>query len=189
MIKKIAIAVVALLVASVAGVLAYATTKPDTFHVARSANIKAPPEKIFPMINDLRSQLTWIPFDKDPAAKRSFNAVASGKGATYAWNGNSEVGEGQIEIVDAAMPSKVTMKLDMIRPFETHNTVEFTLAAKGGSTDVTWAMHGQQPLIAKVIGVFIDCDKMVGGEFEKGLAKLKSLVEKQATAAASAGAR
>ncbi|HEX9881489.1 MAG TPA: SRPBCC family protein, partial [Hyphomicrobium sp.] len=137
--------------------------------------------KIFPLINDLHKQLTWIPFDKDPAAKRSFSGAAAGKGASYAWDGNSDVGAGSIEIVDATAPSKVTMKLDMVRPLEGHNIVEFTLDPGPGAdaTNVTWAMHGEQPFLGKLMSTFIDCETMVGSEFEKGLAKLKSLAENQ----------
>jgi hypothetical protein len=181
MLKTIALVVLCILALSVVSILGYAATKPDTFRVARSLGIKAPPEKIFPLINDLHKQLTWIPFDKDPAAKRSFSGAAAGKGASYAWDGNSDVGAGSIEIVDATAPSKVTMKLDMVRPLEGHNIVEFTLDPGPGAdaTNVTWAMHGEQPFLGKLMSTFIDCETMVGSEFEKGLAKLKSLAENQ----------
>ncbi len=179
MVKTIALVVLGVLVAAAVSVLAYAATKPDTFRVARSVSIKAPPEKIFPLINDLHKQLTWIPFDKDPQAKRSFSSVTAGKGASYAWDGNSDVGAGSIEITDTTPPSKVMMKLDMTRPLEGHNIVEFTLDPAGstGATNVTWAMQGSQPYLAKVVSTFVDCEKMVGGEFDKGLAKLKALSE------------
>jgi hypothetical protein len=181
MLKTIALVVLCILALSVVSILGYAATKPDTFRVARSLGIEAPPEKIFPLINDLHKQLTWIPFDKDPAAKRSFSGAAAGKGASYAWDGNSDVGAGSIEIVDATAPSKVTMKLDMVRPLEGHNIVEFTLDPGPGAdaTNVTWAMHGEQPFLGKLMSTFIDCETMVGSEFEKGLAKLKSLAENQ----------
>jgi uncharacterized protein YndB with AHSA1/START domain len=181
MLKRISLAVIAVLGVAVASVLAYAATKPDSFRVARNVNIKAPPERIFPLINDLHKQLTWIPFDKDPAAKRSYGSVTAGKGASYAWDGNSDVGAGNIEIVDATAPSKVLMKLVMTRPMEAHNTVVFTLdpVASSGATNVTWAMQGSQPFLAKIVSTFIDCDKMVGGEFDKGLAKLKALAESE----------
>lgn len=179
MLRKIALIVVCLLAASVAAVLVYAATLPDTFRVARTTRIDAPPEQIFPMINNLKSNLSWSPFEKDPAMKRTFGAIASGKGATYAWDGNSDVGAGDIEIIEATAPSKVTMKLHMVRPFEGTNIVEFTLLpAEGGkATDVTWAMHGPQPYLAKIIATVMDCEKMVGAEFEKGLANLKSAAE------------
>jgi uncharacterized protein YndB with AHSA1/START domain len=161
----------------VAAVLAYAASKPDTFMVRRSASIAAPPEKIFPMIDDLRAQSAWSPFEKDPNMKRTHSGTPRGKGAVYAWDGNRQVGAGQIAITESVPSSKVVLMLDMSRPFKAHNTVEFTLDRIGAGTNVTWAMQGRQPYMAKVMGLFVDCDKMCGGLFEEGLAKLKALAE------------
>jgi Polyketide cyclase / dehydrase and lipid transport len=163
--------------AAVAAVLAYAATKPDTFLVRRSASIAAPPEKIFPMIDDLRAQSAWSPFEKDPNMKRTHSGAPRGKGAVYAWDGNRQVGAGRIAITESVPSSKVVLLLDMVRPFKAHNTVEFTLDRIGAGTNVTWAMQGRQPYMAKVMGLFVDCDKMCGGLFEEGLAKLKALAE------------
>ena|SRR5438309_10004986 len=175
MFKIIAIVVVALIVA----LLVYAATKPDTFRVQRSASIKAPPEKIFALINDLHSWGAWSPWEKkDPAMKRTYSGAANGRGAVYEWEGNREVGKGRMEIAESSPPSKVTIKLDFIKPFEAHNTVEFTLEPKGDSTNVTWAMQGHTPYFAKVIHVFFDMDSMVGKDFETGLANLKAIAEK-----------
>ena len=160
-----------------AGVLAYAATKPDTFQVQRSTSIAAPPEKIFPMIDDLRAQSAWSPFEKDPNMKRTHSGAPRGKGAVYAWDGNRQVGAGRIAITDSVPPVKVALLLDMVRPFKAHNTVEFTLDRIDAGTNVTWAMQGRQPYMAKVMGLFVDCDKMCGGLFEEGLAKLKALAE------------
>jgi uncharacterized protein YndB with AHSA1/START domain len=162
---------------AVAAVLAYAASKPDTFMVRRSASIAAPPEKIFPMIDDLRAQSAWSPFEKDPNMKRTHSGAPRGKGAVYAWDGNRQVGAGQIAITESVPSSKVVLLLDMVRPFKAHNTVEFTLDRSGGGTNVTWTMQGRQPYMAKVMGLFVDCDKMCGGLFEEGLAKLKALAE------------
>ena len=162
---------------AVAAVLAYAASKPDTFMVRRSASIAAPPEKIFPMIDDLRAQSAWSPFEKDPNMKRTHSGAPRGKGAVYAWDGNRQVGAGQIAITESVPSSKVALLLDMSRPFKAHNTVEFTLDRIGAGTNVTWAMQGRQPYMAKVMGLFVDCDKMCGGLFEEGLAKLKALAE------------
>jgi hypothetical protein len=162
---------------AVAAVLAYAASKPDTFMVRRSAAIAAPPEKIFPMIDDLRAQSAWSPFEKDPNMKRTHSGAPRGKGAVYAWDGNRQVGAGQIAITESVPSSKVALLLDMSRPFKAHNTVEFTLDRIGAGTNVTWAMQGRQPYMAKVMGLFVDCDKMCGGLFEEGLAKLKALAE------------
>jgi len=172
---------------AVAAVLAYAASKPDTFMVRRSASIAAPPEKIFPMIDDLRAQSAWSPFEKDPDMKRTHSGAPRGKGAVYAWDGNRQVGAGRIAITESVPSSKVVLLLDMVRPFKAHNTVEFTLDRIGAGTtvtgttvtgtNVTWAMQGRQPYMAKVMGLFVDCDKMCGGMFEEGLAKLKALAE------------
>jgi uncharacterized protein YndB with AHSA1/START domain len=162
---------------AVAAVLVYAASKPDTFMVRRSASIAAPPEKIFPMIDDLRAQSAWSPFEKDPDMKRTHSGAPRGKGAVYAWDGNRQVGAGRIAITDSVPPTKVVLLLEMSRPFKAHNTVEFTLDRIGAGTNVTWAMQGRQPYMAKVMGLFVDCDKMCGGMFEEGLAKLKALAE------------
>jgi uncharacterized protein YndB with AHSA1/START domain len=180
MVGSIALVVVVLLIVSVAGVVALAATKPDTFRVERSTVIKAPPETVFPLISDLRKQLSWSPFDKDAEAKRTFSENACGKGASYAWDGNGQVGKGRVEIVDVAAPSKVAMKLEMERPIAANNDVEFTLDGDGDSTRVTWAMVGALPFLGKVMSLFMDCDSMCGREFEKGLAGLKSMAEANA---------
>ena len=174
MLKKIAIAVVVV----VAGFLAYAATRPDTFRVERTANIKAPPEKIFPLINDLHNWDAWSPFEKkDPAMKRTFGAVTRGKGAVYEWEGNKEIGKGRMEITETTPPSRVTIRLDFVEPFEAHNTVDFTLESRGDATNVTWAIHGPSPFFSKVLGIFCNMDKMIGKDFEAGLASLKTVAE------------
>ena len=184
MIKTIALTVLVLVVVALGAVLAYATTKPDSFRVQRGITIKAPAEKIFPLINDLRAQSTWSPFEKDPDMKRIHSGPPQGPGATYEWDGNRQVGSGRIAITDAKAPadakapSQVTLALDMFRPMEAHNVVEFTLEPNGDGTNVTWAMHGAQPYLAKVMSTVIDCDKMVGSMFEEGLGKLKTLAER-----------
>jgi uncharacterized protein YndB with AHSA1/START domain len=151
MLKTIAIVVVVLL----AALLVYAATRPDTFRVQRSASIKAPPEKLFPLINDLHSWGSWSPWEKmDPAMKRTHSGAAYGKGAVYEWEGNNKVGKGRMEITETSPPSKVVIKLDFVKPFEAHNIAEFTLEPQGDSTNVTWAMHGPNPYIAKVIHIF-----------------------------------
>jgi len=174
MIKTIAIVVVSL----VAALLIFAATKPDTFRVERSISIEAPSEKIFAILNDFHLSQSWSPFEKkDPTMKRTYGGAASGKGAVYEFDGNKEVGKGRLMITDTAPPSKITIALDMVEPFEAHNTVEFTLGANGDSTKVTWAMHGPQSYMMKVLSFFIDCDKMVGKDFEAGLVNLKAITQ------------
>jgi hypothetical protein len=162
----------------VAAVLVDAATKPDVFRVQRTASIKAPPEKIAAVLSDFHAWEAWSPWEKmDPAMKRSFSGAEKGKGAAYAWEGNGKVGQGRMEITDAAA-SRIAMDLDFIKPFEAHNKVVFTLAPKGDATEVNWAMQGPVPYPAKIVHVFMDMDSMVGGQFEAGLANLKTLTEK-----------
>lgn len=171
----VAIAVVVV----VAALVAYAATKPDMFRVQRSTGINAPAERIFPLIASLKSMNTWNPFvEPDTAIKISYSGPDSGKGAAHTWSGNGKVGEGRIEVTDAAPSSRVAMQLDMWKPMKARNAVEFTLAPNGKTTTVTWAMSGRQPLMAKLMTIFIDCDKMVGSQFEKGLGKLKAIAER-----------
>lgn len=167
-----------IIVLLVAGVLIYATTKPDSFRIERSTTIKAPPEKISAYLSDFKQWAAWSPWEgKDPAMKRTFSGAASGKGAIYGWEGNKNVGTGRMEILDV-QPQKVTIKLDFISPFEAHNTTEYSLAPLGDSTKVTWAMFGPSNYMSKVMSVFMSMDKMVGPDFEAGLAKLKTAAEK-----------
>lgn len=175
MLKTIAIVIVVIIV----GILIYAATKPDIFRVQRSASITAPAEKVFSLINDFKAWGAWSPWEKkDPAMKRTFGAVTSGKGARYAWEGNKEVGQGSMEITESVPSSKIALKLDFLKPFEAHNTVEFTLAGQGDTTNVTWSMQGPTPYFAKIIHVFINMDNMIGKDFEAGLANLKAAAEK-----------
>ena len=176
---KILKIVLIVLAVAVAGVLALAATKPDTFRVQRTATIKAPPEKIAGVLSDFRGWEAWSPWEKmDPAMKRSFGAATSGKGATYAWEGSKDVGQGSMEIAESSAPGKIRLKLDFVKPFEAHNLVVFTLEPKGGATDVTWAMEGPVPYFAKIIHVFINMDNMVGRDFEAGLSAMKTIAEK-----------
>ena len=175
MFKKIALVVVVL----IGAVLGYAATRPDTLHVQRAASIKAPPDKIFPLINDFHRWSAWSPYEKvDPAMKRTYSGAANGKGAVYEWEGNSQVGQGRMEITDTSDPSRVTIKLDFSAPLEGHDVAIFTLVPQGDSTNVTWTMDGPTPYIGKLIGVFMNMDTMIGTQFETGLASLKAIAEK-----------
>ena len=177
MLETIAIIAVVIAVLLVAA-LAYAATKPDTFRVQRSTSIKAAPEKIFALVNDLRSHGAWSPWEKkDPAMKRTYGGAASGKGAVYEWDGNRNIGQGRMEITDAS-PSKVVFKMDFFKPFEAHNIAEIAMDPKGDSTNVTWAIYGPSPYLSKVMSLVCNIDKMIGREFETGLANLKTLTEK-----------
>ena len=161
----------------VIGVLVLAAFRPDDFRVERTAVIKAAPEKIFPMINDLHRFNTWNPFERmDPAIKGSYSGPDSGRGAAYAWQ-SSKVGTGRLEIVDTQPTRKVVMSLQFLKPFAGNNTAEFTLNPQADATAVTWAMYGKSAFIPKLMGLFFSQDKMIGGSFESGLANLKAAAE------------
>ncbi len=178
MLQIIAIVLVIIVVA-VAALLVFAAMKPDAFRIQRAASMKAPPDMIFALINDFHNLASWSPWEKlDPHLKRTYGGSANGQGATYEWEGNKKVGKGRMEIMESSPPSKITIKLDFLKPFEAHNTAEFTLSSQGDSTQVTWAMNGRQPFMFKVMTVFLSMDKMVGKDFETGLANIKSIVEK-----------
>ena len=175
MLKIILIVIVVL----IAGVLGFAATKPDTFSVQRSTSIKAPPEKIFAVINDFHRWPDWSPWEKlDPAMKRTQSGAASGKGAIYEWDGNSKAGAGRMEIIESTPASKLGIQLDFIKPFEGHNIAEFSLTPEADATRVSWVMHGPTPFVSKVMQVFVSMDTLIGKDFEEGLANLKALTEK-----------
>ena len=175
MLKKIAIVVVILVTA----LLGFAATRPDAFRVQRATSIKAPPEKIFALINNFHRWASWSPYENlDPPMKRTLSGPENAKGAVYEWEGNKKVGQGRMEIMESSPSSKITIKLDFLKPFEAHNTAEFTLDRQGDSTTVTWVMNGHQPYMFKVMSLFFSMDKMIGKDFEAGLANLKSITEK-----------
>lgn len=161
----------------VGGILILAATRPDTFRVQRTATIQAPPERIYPLISDLRQFNAWNPYEKkDPNIVGAYSGPASGPGAAYAFTGNKDVGKGAIRITSAT-PEVVRMDLVMLEPFEADNRVEFRIEPAGSATKVTWALEGKAPFFAKVIHLFLDMDSMVGKDFESGLAGLKKLAE------------
>jgi len=173
MIKSILTGAVAL----VAVFLIFAATRPDTFRVERSTTIEAPPEKVHAHINDFGRWQAWSPYEKkDPAMKRIRSGPPAGPGAVYAWEGNGEVGKGRMEIIEAT-PTSIRVRLEFAEPFEAHSIAEFILSPKKGSTRVTWAMHGPNSFVGKMIQTVIDMDHMVGKDFEAGLAALKAITE------------
>jgi len=173
---KIAAIVVPCLVIAV---LLLAATQSDTFRVQRRATIRATPEKVFLYLNDLHQWSAWSPYDAlDPQMKRAFSGAAAGRGAVLDWDGNSKAGTGRLEIIESSPPHRVAMRVDMAKPFAAHNTVEFTLVANGEQTDVTWAMSGPNPYFGKVMHLFGIMDRLLGKEFETGLANLKTIAER-----------
>ena len=184
MIANIALIAGGGVVALLVGLLVYAATRPNAFRVQRSATVPAPPEAVYGRIADFHHWPDWSPWEKiDPNMKRTHAGPESGPGASYEWEGNKKVGRGRMTITDASRPSRVTIQLDFLKPFEAHHTVEFTLEPNSTGTHVTWAMFGRQPYLFKVMTLFFNMDRAVGRDFEKGLANLRTLV-RQAPAAA-----
>lgn len=168
----------AVLVVLVLGLIGFAATKPDSFRVARSTVIAAPPEKIAAQVNDFHAWRAWSPYERlDPDMKRTYGGSTNGPGATYAYDGSNKVGAGRMEIRETT-PAKTVLSLDFIRPMKTSNVSTFLYEPQGAQTKVTWQMDGPMPLMAKVMGLFFSMDQLVGKDFEAGLAALKTVSER-----------
>jgi len=153
---------------------------PDSFRVERTIRIQAPPKDITALIQDFRAWRSWSPYEKlDPGMNRTYSGALRGKGAIYEWTSKGKAGAGRMEITHTSA-ANVTIKLDFIKPFEGHQTAEFTIEPQGDSTKVTWAMHGPQAMFCKLMSVFFNMDKMIGKDFESGLADMKAVAEGQA---------
>jgi uncharacterized protein YndB with AHSA1/START domain len=177
--SEVLVIIAVVLAVAIAAVLILAATKPTTLRVQRSVSINAPPERIFSLISDFHQWVTWSPYEqKDPAMKRTYSGAERGRGAVYAWDGDKNVGSGRMEILDVSAPSKIVIKLDFFKPFEGHNTAEFTMLPQGDGTHVTWLMHGPANFMSRLIQVFMNLDNMIGKDFEAGLANLKTITEK-----------
>lgn len=166
-------------VAAVLGILLIViATRPSTFHIERSTTMSAPPESAFAQVNDFRAWSAWSPWDKlDPGMKRTYEGAPSGAGARYGWTGNDKVGEGRMTIEKSERPSLISIKLEFIKPFASTNQTTFSFAPAGGGTKVTWAMDGHNDFMGKAFSLFMDMDKMVGADFERGLAAMKTAAE------------
>jgi hypothetical protein len=165
-------------VLAIAAILILALTKPNTFRVERSITINASPEKVATLINDFHQWNAWSPWAQlDPAMKTTYSGPASGPGSVYEWEGNSKVGKGRMEIL-AVQPEKTSIKLDFLKPFEGHNTADFVLEPQGTATRVNWIMYGPMDYFpGKLMSVFTSMDKMIGPDFDKGLANMKAAAE------------
>jgi hypothetical protein len=162
----------------VIGLMAFAATRPDTFRITRSIKIDATPEVVHALINDFKGWKTWSPWEKkDPSMKSTFSGAPVGIGSVYRWEGNKEVGTGEMSIIESQPGKLVKVKLDFLKPFEAHNTAEFTLTEHTNQTNVEWAMYGPQPFVAKLMSLVFNMEKMVGPDFEQGLASLKAQAE------------
>jgi len=174
MLKKIliAVAVIIVVLAVIVGL------QPSEFRIARSATISAPAPAVFAQVNDFHKWEAWNPWGKiDPAMKQAYEGARAGTGAIYTWAGNNEVGEGRMTIIESRLSDRIRVKLEFLKPFAATNTAEFTFKPEANQTVVTWSMFGEKNFMAKAIHLFIDMDKMIGGQFEKGLAQMKSVVE------------
>jgi hypothetical protein len=187
MLKKILIVILVL----VAGFLAYATTRPDSYKVERSTKIDAPGAVVFGELEDLKAWAAWSPWEaKDPQMKKTYEGPPSGVGAGYAWQGNDKVGEGKMTIVASQPPTQIQYRLEFVKPFAAVSTTSFNLTPDGDkATTVIWSMEGTNNLVGKIFGVFMNMDKMVGDDFDKGLAGLKQVAEVKAKQEAAAKAQ
>ena len=173
----IAVAVLVLIVA----VIAFIATRPAYSRIQRSAQINAPADVVFSIINDLRRWAEWSPYDKrDPNMKKTFEGPSAGPGAIYIWNGNSQVGEGRLTIVESKPGELVSMRLEFSRPFKCDNQVNFRIVPSDGGTRVSWIMDGKNNFMGKFMSLIMDMDKMVGTDFEHGLANLNTVAHAEA---------
>lgn len=159
-------------------VVMYANTKPSTFRIERGIVIKAPASKVFAFLPDFHEWAKWSPWEElDPTMTKKYEGPTGNSGPSYSWDGNNKVGSGRMELLEAVENKRVRIKLDFIRPFKAQNLTEIILNEANGTTEVNWVMTGASPLMSKIMGLFMDIDKMVGKDFEKGLNRLKSLTE------------
>jgi uncharacterized protein YndB with AHSA1/START domain len=176
--KKILI-VLGVLALLVVVFLVVVALQPSTYRVSRTALIAAPPASVFPHVNEVRKWEGWNPWGKlDPAMKLTYDGPASGQGASYAWVGNNQVGEGKMTVTESRPNELVRFKLEFFKPMAGTSDAEFTFKPEGNNqTAVTWSMSGENNFIAKAMCLFMNMDTMIGGQFEKGLASMKSAVE------------
>jgi uncharacterized protein YndB with AHSA1/START domain len=174
MFKKILLALLLVIVAFVV-VVAF---QPATYRVERSATISAPASAVYAQVNDFHKWQAWSPWAKlDPTMKQTFEGAPAGTGAVYTWAGNSEVGEGRMTITDSRPSEELNIKLEFMKPFAATTSTVFTFTPQGDKTNVRWVMTGENNFIAKGFHLFMDMDKMIGGDFEKGLAQMKAAAE------------
>lgn len=179
MVKKLLLGIGGALVLAILLVLGLASTKPPTFRVERQATILAPPEAVFSKLDDFHQWAAWSPWEKlDPGMQRTFGGASKGVGASYAWRGNSDVGEGNMTVLESRPNEHLALRLEFLKPFAATNTTTYTLKPAGAGTNITWAMEGPNSLMGKVMSVFVSMDSMIGKDFEQGLSNLKRLAEK-----------
>ena len=178
--KKILIGLAVLIVAFVVVV----AVQPSEFRITRSASMSAPAPVVFEQVNDFHNWNAWSPWAKlDPEMKQTYEGAPAGKGAVYTWAGNGDVGEGRMTIVESRPPDTVVLNLEFLKPFAATNITEFSFVPEGDQTNVSWSMYGKRNFMMKAFCLFMDTDKIVGGDFEKGLAAMKSVVENRSAQA------
>lgn len=166
------------LIGIIIGLVVVISLRPAEFRVVRSATILAPPSEVFAQVNDFHNWEAWSPWAKlDPAAKSTFEGASAGTGAIFSWSGNKKVGEGTMTMTESRPSDLIRIKLEFRRPFQGTNALEFTFKPDGNQTVVAWSMSGRNNFISKAFCLFMNMDKMVGGDFEKGLTNLKAVVE------------
>jgi polyketide cyclase/dehydrase/lipid transport protein len=159
-------------------VVVVVASRPAGFHVARTARIAAKPPAVFAQVNDFHKWDAWNPWAKlDPAMKQSYEGTPAGVGAVYSWAGNSQVGEGRMTLTESRPSDLIRIKMEFLKPFAGTSTAEFTFRPEGDHTVVTWSMEGRNNFMAKAIHLVMNMDKMIGGQFEKGLAQMKAVAE------------
>ena len=184
-VKRLLLAIVIVFGAAALVIVGLASTKPDTFHVERKVVINASPDIVFANIDDFHRWSAWSPWEKlDPELNRTYSGQPKGVGAIYDWKGNKQAGRGRMTIDEARAPEHVSIHLEFFEPFAADDHAVFTLAPTAAGTSVTWAMEGHNPFGSKVFMVFADMDKLIGGDFDRGLANLKQVSEAGAAAAA-----
>lgn len=167
-----------LIIALIGGLMAVISWRPENFKVTRSATLNAPPEAVFPHINNLHKWDAWSPWTRlDPNAKNAFEGPEQGVGSSMSWTGDKNVGVGRMTITESVPGERVRMRLEFEKPMKAVNTADFTLRPEGAGTFVTWSMFGKNNFIGKAFDLFMNCEKMVGGQFEKGLENLRQTVE------------
>ena len=178
MIKKILLGIVVIIILAVAALAIGIARQPDEYMVTRSTTVAAPAEAVFMQVNNFHNWDAWSPWAKlDPNMKTEYSGPPLGKSSQYSWTGNDQVGEGKMTIADSTEPSDVKIKLDFIKPFASSSDTMFTFKPDGAGTNVTWTMQGKHNIMSKAMCLFMDMDKMIGPDFEKGLAQLKKVAE------------
>jgi uncharacterized protein YndB with AHSA1/START domain len=185
MLKKLLLAVAVVL----AVFAVFVATRPDSYRVSRSRTIGAPPLTVYPLVADFHQWEKWSPWAKlDPAMKTTFSGPVAAAGSSYAWSGNDKVGEGRMTIVEARPGERLRLQLEFIKPFASTSSTEFGFAAKAGGTETVWTMEGHNNFVGKAFSVFVNMDKMIGNDFEKGLSQLKAVAEAEASYGPAAAA-